>query len=39
MRKNTQKTVIKDFGGAFCEMINNFIDEKVREIDEETGKD
>jgi len=36
MRKNAQKAVIKDFGEAFCIMINDFINEKVREIDEET---
>ena len=36
MRKNAQKAVIKDFGEAFCTMITEFVDEKVREIDEGT---
>ena len=38
MRKNAQKAVIKDFGEAFFIMINDFIDEKVREIDKKTGE-
>ncbi len=36
MRKNAQKAVIEDFGEAFCLLINDFIAEKVREIDEGT---
>ena len=38
MRKNAQKAVIEDFGEAFCAMINDFVAEKVRKIDEETGE-
>ena len=38
MRKNAQKAVIEDFGEAFCAMINDFVAEKLREIDEETGE-
>jgi len=40
IRKNAQKAVIEDFGEAFCNMINDFVVEKVNELDEEIeGKD
>ena len=39
MRKNAQKAVIEDFGEAFCAMINDFVAEKIRKLDEETGDD
>jgi transcriptional regulator with XRE-family HTH domain len=39
MRKNAQKAVIEDFGEAFCALINDFIAEKVRELDEDSGED
>jgi len=39
MRKNAQKAVIEDFGEAFCAMINDFVAEKIRKLDEETRED
>ena len=33
IRKNIQKAVIEDFGEAFCSMINDYVAEKVRELD------
>jgi transcriptional regulator with XRE-family HTH domain len=37
MRKNAQKAVIEDLGEAFCVRIKDFVAEKVRKINEETG--
>ena len=33
IRINAQKAAIEDFGEAFCSMINNYIAEKVQELD------
>jgi hypothetical protein len=38
IRRNAQKAVIEDFGEAFCVMIKDFVSEKIREIDDETGE-
>jgi transcriptional regulator with XRE-family HTH domain len=38
MRINSQKAVIEDFGEAFNSLINDFIAEKVRELDGNPGK-
>ena len=38
MIKNARKAVIEDFGEAFCRLINDFVTETVRKMDEETGE-
>jgi transcriptional regulator with XRE-family HTH domain len=38
VRKNAEKAVIGDFGEAFYNLINDFVAEKIKEIDGENGK-
>jgi transcriptional regulator with XRE-family HTH domain len=33
IRKNAEKAVIEDLGEAFCNMINGFVAEKIKELD------
>ena len=38
IRKNAEKAVIEDFGEAFCSMINDFVKEKIKKLDDEAGE-
>jgi len=37
MRKNAEKAVIEDLGEAFCSMINDFVKEKIKKLDDEAN--
>jgi hypothetical protein len=39
VRKNAQIAVIEDFGEAFCSMINDFVAEKIKNIEKEAEEE